>query len=65
MPRGENTSENGRLGRDKERETLEEDVTFFTMLAEVEPLNLVALGHAQSHDRVEHLEKDKRADNGK
>src|ERR1700690_2661082 len=42
----------------------EEDIAFFAVLAQVEALDLVALCHAQTHDGVEHLEKDERSDDG-
>src|SRR5580693_8512013 len=43
---------------------LEEDVPFFAVLAQVEPLNFVALADAQAHDGVEHLEEDECAHHG-
>ena len=34
---------------------LQEDVAFFAMLSDVEPLSLFVLSHAESHREIEHL----------
>jgi hypothetical protein len=45
-------------------DTLEEYVAFFSVLTKVKALDFITLADTQAHDRVQHLEKDKRAHHG-